>query len=104
MRCDPKKAIPEFVTYYFRSPEGQYKLLANSSQVGVPSIAQPVTYLRTIEIPLPPLPEQYAIAHILSTLDEKIELNRRMNETLEAMARAIFKDWFVDFGAYTGPR
>ncbi len=47
---------------------------------------------------LPPLPEQRAIAHILGTLDDKIELNRRMNETLEAMARALFKDWFVDFG------
>jgi type I restriction enzyme S subunit len=46
---------------------------------------------------LPPLPEQRAIAHILGTLDDKIELNRRMNETLEAMARAIFKSWFVDF-------
>ena len=47
---------------------------------------------------VPPLPEQRAIAHILDTLDDKIELNRRMNETLEAMARALFKDWFVDFG------
>lgn len=49
------------------------------------------------KIPLPPLPEQKAIAHILGTLDDKIELNRRMNETLEAMARALFKSWFVDF-------
>ena len=47
---------------------------------------------------IPPLPEQRAIAHILGTLDDKIELNRRMNQTLEAMARAIFQDWFVDFG------
>ena len=46
---------------------------------------------------LPPLSEQRAIAHILSTLDDKIELNRRMNETLEEMARALFKSWFVDF-------
>ena len=43
------------------------------------------------------LAEQRAIAHILGTLDDKIELNRRMNETLEAMARALFKSWFVDF-------
>ena len=46
---------------------------------------------------MPPLPEQRAIAHILGTLDDKIELNRRMSETLEAMARALFLSWFVDF-------
>ncbi len=50
-----------------------------------------------IEVKLPPLPIQKKIAHILSTLDEKIELNRKMNETLENMAQAIFKSWFVDF-------
>ena len=48
-------------------------------------------------IPTASISEQRAIAHILGTLDDKIELNRRMNETLEAMARAIFKSWFVDF-------
>ena len=51
-----------------------------------------------LQVPLPPRSEQNTIACILGTLDDKIELNRRMNETLEAMARAIFKDWFVDFG------
>jgi type I restriction enzyme S subunit len=52
----------------------------------------------SIDFPqLPELLEQRAIAHILRTLDDKIELNRRMNETLEAMARALFKSWFVDF-------
>ena len=53
--------------------------------------------LNRISLRTPPIPEQRAIAHILGTLDEKIELNRRMNETLEAMARALFKSWFVDF-------
>jgi type I restriction enzyme S subunit len=53
--------------------------------------------LNRILLLMPPLPEQHAIAHILGTLDDKIELNRRMNETLEAIARALFKSWFVDF-------
>ncbi len=53
--------------------------------------------VKAFNVCLPPLPEQRAIAHILGTLDDKIELNRRMNETLEAMARALFKSWFVDF-------
>jgi len=54
-------------------------------------------FVSRIERPVPPLSQQRAIAHILGTLDDKIELNRRMNETLEAMARAVFKSWFVDF-------
>jgi type I restriction enzyme S subunit len=53
--------------------------------------------MNRIPILAPPLPEQRAIAHILGTLDDKIELNRRMNETLEGMARALFQSWFVDF-------
>jgi type I restriction enzyme S subunit len=53
--------------------------------------------IRRLRFSCAPLPEQRAIAHILGTLDDKIELNRRMNETLEAMARALFKSWFVDF-------
>ena len=55
------------------------------------------TILSSIPVAVPALSEQRAIAHILGTLDDKIELNRRMNETLEAMARALFKSWFVDF-------
>jgi type I restriction enzyme S subunit len=54
-------------------------------------------FVSRIEQIVPPLPEQKAIAHILGALDDKIEVLRRMNETLEAMARAIFKSWFIDF-------
>ena len=55
------------------------------------------SHLKQMWIVVPPLSEQRAIAHILGTLDDKIEQNRRMNETLEVMARALFKSWFVDF-------
>ena len=57
----------------------------------------PTDSLGHLIVPIPPLPEQRAIAHVLGTLDDKIELNRKMNETLEEMARALFKSWFVDF-------
>ena len=57
----------------------------------------PVGALDHLTVPIPPLSEQRAIAHMLGTLDDKIELNRRMNRTLEKMARALFKSWFVDF-------
>ena len=53
--------------------------------------------LKALDVHLPPEAEQRTIAHVLGTLADKIELNRRMNETLEAMARALFKSWFVDF-------
>jgi type I restriction enzyme S subunit len=53
--------------------------------------------IESLEVPLPPLPEQRAIAHVLGTLDDLIELNRETNEILEEMARALFKSWFVDF-------
>jgi type I restriction enzyme S subunit len=53
--------------------------------------------IERVPVMLPPINEQRAIAHILGTLDDKIELNRRMNETLETIARALFKSWFVDF-------
>lgn len=58
----------------------------------------PTSAIQKFPIHLPSLPEQRAIAHILGSLDDKIELNRKRNETLEAMARALFQDWFVDFG------
>ncbi len=97
LRCDRRQVIPQFIAYYFKTHEGRHRLLANTSQVGVPSIAQPVSFLRSISIPLPPLEEQRAIVHVLEKIDDKIEVNHRMNETLEEMARALFKSWFVDF-------
>ena len=69
--------------------------IAEDSTSTYPSIRP--SDLEHLALALPPLPEQRAIAHILGTLDDKIELNRRMNETLEEMARALFKSWFVDF-------
>jgi type I restriction enzyme, S subunit len=62
----------------------------------VPSTTRAAVYVRDVDIP--PLDEQHSIASILGSLDDKIDLNRCMNQTLEAMARAIFKDWLVDFG------
>ena len=73
----------------------QSQLKARSTGTTVLGIRQ--SELKKVEIPLPPLDEQNQIAHILGTLDDKIELNRQMNETLEAIARTIFKSWFVDF-------
>ena len=97
LTCNQDLVDPLFIFYFFRSQQGRQALLQNASTVGTPGIGQPLASLRSISVPVPPLAEQRAIAHILGTLDDKIELNRRTNETLEAMARALFKSWFVDF-------
>jgi len=70
-------------------------LLAQATGSTFPNVV--ADQLASVPWPALPLGEQHAIAHILGTLDDKIELNRRMNETLETMARALFKSWFVDF-------
>ncbi len=95
--CDRAKADPRFVYYFFTSREGQHEIRSHVNPTGVPCISRPLSSLKGFQIPLPPLAEQRAIANILGGLDDKIELNRRMNETLEGLARAIFQSWFVDF-------
>ena len=84
-------AHPKFLYYLLHS----LNLNEWKTGSGQPLLNQ--TILASIPTSVPPLPEQRAIAHVLGTLDDKIELNRRMNETLEEMARALFKSWFVDF-------
>ena len=93
LSCNRMLANPVFIYYFFKSPRGQHALLENTSQTGVPAISRPVTSLKAIRLSLPPLAEQKAIAAVLGALDDKIELNRRMNATLEAMARALFQSW-----------
>ncbi|MGC8719062.1 MAG: restriction endonuclease subunit S [Thermodesulforhabdaceae bacterium] len=78
--------------YYFLKSLSLEHMNADSA---VPGLNREAAHV--LKIRIPPLPEQRAIAHILGTLDDKIELNRRMSQTLEQMARALFKAWFVDF-------
>ena len=93
---DASRINPRWLFYWMQGREFfmQYKGVA-----GQTDMAEYVSLRdqRAMKITLPPLPEQKAIAHILGTIDDKIELNRRMNETLEGIARALFQSWFVDF-------
>jgi type I restriction enzyme S subunit len=88
-------ADPQFYCYFFNSNQGQ-SLLASVASGSVQQNLN-ITALHGLDVPFPPLAEQKAIAAVLGALDDKIELNRRMNATLEAMARALFQSWFVDF-------
>lgn len=93
-------ANPEYLSYYFHSREGQSKILANASQVGVPALGRPTSTFRKIHFKIPSLDTQRRIAAILSSLDRKIELNNKINAQLEEMAQTLFKHWFVDFGPF----
>ena len=84
-----------FLSYVIGCHDFAQHILSVQTGTAVPHIS--AQQIKEFEFLLPHVHEQRAIAHILGTLDDKIELNRRMNETLEAMARALFKSWFVDF-------
>jgi type I restriction enzyme S subunit len=90
LTVDTEKSNSLFLYYFFKSPEQQDYISRNTIQTGVPHTN--LGHLRTTPILLPSLSEQRAIAGILGTLDDKIEVNRRMNATLESMARAVFRE------------
>ena len=91
-----KEGVDQGFLYYCMASKS-FVQFADSGSEGTRMPRTKWEWVSRYEIPLPPLPEQRRIAHILGTLDEKIELNRQMNETLEGIAQAIFKSWFVDF-------
>jgi len=97
IRGDKNRVVPRFLYHFLTSAETTRWLqhLAESRSGTFPQIT--FDQVAELEIALPPLDAQTAIAKFLDDIEEKIELNRRMNETLEAMARALFKSWFVDF-------
>jgi len=88
---------PRFLYYWIRSPEFYVQYKGVSGQTDMAEYVS-LTDQRRMNITLPPIRTQEEVARILGLLDDKIELNQRMNKTLEAMARAIFQDWFVAFG------
>lgn len=98
---DSSKADVLFLYYLFKTPDQQRHIVNSAIQTGVPHTN--LTILKQTKLALPPLREQQTIARLLGILDDKIECNRRMNETLEAIARTIFKSWFIDFDFVRAP-
>jgi type I restriction enzyme S subunit len=96
LRPDPKKCDSRFLLYSIQSDAVQHEIKVNEGTGSTVSNLR-IPLLEALPITLPPLAEQRAIAGVLGALDDKIELNRRMNATLESMARALFQSWFVDF-------
>ena len=94
---DERRVYVPYLVYYFHTKEGQHKILSFANQTGVPALAQPLKNFRNIDISLPDLQTQKQIARILESLDNKIELNNRINHNLEEQARSLYKSWFIDF-------
>ena len=96
VRPDPSKVDSQYLSYFLGLEVLREYIRSIAVGATMPSLNTRI--LSDIPIVLPDMSKQRAIAHVLGTLDDKIELNRRMNRTLEEMAQAIFQDWFVDFG------
>jgi type I restriction enzyme S subunit len=96
LRPDPEKCDSQFLLYSIQSDTVQHEIKVNEGTGSTVSNLR-IPLLEALPIPHPPLAEQKAIAAVLGALDDKIELNRRMNASLEALARALFQSWFVDF-------
>ena len=84
-----------YLVYYFHSREGQHKILSFANQTGVPALSQPLKNFRNIEVNLPDINTQKRIASVLKSLDNKIELNTKINENLAQQAQAIYRSMFV---------
>ncbi len=97
LRADGTRVLPAFLRWMVRS-EYWWSEVQKYLNVGAVFDSLRCSDVPKFRLPVPPTDEQERISSLLGDLDDKIELNQRMNETLEAMARAIFKDWFVDFG------
>lgn len=94
---DTSRVYVPYLVYYFHTLEGQHKILSFANQTGVPALAQPLKNFKNIDITLPSFAEQHRIATVLKSLDDKIEVNRRINDNLEQQAQALFKSWFVNY-------
>ena len=98
LRVNPAMVDPKYLFWYLQSIYATGEMFPYHIQHTGVARFQYTDFAAQWRVPVPDKDHQIAIAEILSALDDKIELNRRMNETLEAMAQAIFRDWFVDFG------
>lgn len=95
------RILPEYLVYFFHTKRGQYKLLSNASQVGVPALARATTTFKKIEIEVPDIGTQWKIVGLLETIRKKIAVNDEINKNLEQQAKALYKDWFFDFSPFS---
>ena len=94
VKCNDK-VIPDYLVYYFHTPIGQHKLLANASQVGVPALARASTTFQKIEVDIPDVDTQRKVVSVLNAIEDKININNAINENLQQQAQAIYSSMFL---------
>lgn len=103
VKCN-KKVLPEYLVYYFHTAIGQHKLLSNASQVGVPALARASTTFQKIEVEIPDVKTQQKVVSVLNAIEEKINVNRSINENLAVLLQTVYQERFgdVDIAAKQG--
>ena len=96
LKLNQKFIRPDFFVYFFHTRIGQHRILMNASQVGVPALARPTSTFKEVYVPVPSMETQNKIMDILHALDDKIEVNRRINNNLEQQAQALFNSWLMN--------
>lgn len=92
IRCN-NKVLPKFLVYYFHTREGQWRLLSNKVQTGVPALGRPTSTFRKLSMPLPAIETQVKIVQVLDAMQAKIEANAKLNGYLEELCDALFLDF-----------
>lgn len=95
VKCN-KKVLPEYFVYYFHTPIGQYKLLSNASQVGVPALARPSSTFQKIEIEIPDLETQKKVVKLIGSLQTRITTNAEINDNLQQQAKSLYEEMFLN--------
>ena len=98
LKLKPNIIRPDFFVYFFHTRLGQHRILMNASpKLVFLTLARPTSTFKEVLVPVPSMDVQIKVMEILHSLDDKIEVNRRINDNLEQQAQALFKSWFVDF-------
>ena len=101
---DKNRVYVPYLVFYFHTYEGQNKILSFANQTGVPALSQPLKNFKKIVVSLPSLDEQKKIAGAIECLNDKIELNNKINDNLEQQAEALYKAWFIDYLPFAGEK
>ncbi len=100
-RCN-NKVLPEYLVYYYHTRQGQYELLSNASQVGVPALARATTTFQRLEIDIPEIDYQRKVVRLLEDIRAKIDINKKINKNLLQQAQALYCSWFVNYKPFDG--